>query len=158
MKCPGDRGHAENTPALRNERAAVLVSQPRGRIAQARERHMTARSLSILAAALLLVSPNLWAQSQPADPPDRVGRLSDIEGTVQQRTPDDNDWVAANLNYPVTTGFAIAPQDGGHAEIEVGTMALRVGPVSELDVTTLTERETSLTLAQGELNLRVGQL
>jgi len=119
---------------------------------------MTARSLAILAAALLLVSPNLWAQSQPADPPDRVGRLSDIEGTVQQRTPDDNDWVAANLNYPVSTGFAIAPQDGGRAEIQVGSTALRVGALSELDITNLTDQETSLTLAQGELSVRVGEI
>ena len=119
---------------------------------------MTARFLSLFAAALLLASPNLWAQSQPADPPGRVGRLSGIEGTVQQRTPDDNDWVAANLNYPVTTGFAIAPQDGGRAEIQVGSTAVRVGPQSELDVTNLTDAETSLTLAQGELNLRVGEI
>jgi hypothetical protein len=119
---------------------------------------MIARFPTILAAALLLVSPNLWAQSQPADPPSRVGRLSAIEGNVQQRTPDDNDWGAANLNYPVSTGFAIAPQDGGRAEIQVGSAALRVGPQSELDVTNLTDAETSLTLAQGELSVRVGEI
>src|SRR5215470_1540186 len=119
---------------------------------------MAARFLTAFAAALLLVNPNLWAQSQPADPPGRVGRLSAIEGTVQQRTPDDNDWTAANLNYPVTTGFAIAPQDDGRAEIQVGSMALRVGSASELDVTNLGDRDASLTLAQGELNVRVGRL
>ena len=119
---------------------------------------MTARFLSVVAAALLLASPNLWAQSQPADPPGRVGRLSAIDGTVQQRTPDDNDWTQANLNYPVTSGFAIAPQDGGRAEIEVGSMALRVGPLSELDITNLGDHDASLTLAQGELNLRLGRL
>jgi len=120
---------------------------------------MATRLLAALSAALLLVSPNLWAQSQStADPPGRVGRLSAIEGTVQQRTPDDNDWVQANLNYPVTTGFAIAPQDGARAEIQVGSMALRVGPVSELDVGNLGDHDASLTLAQGELNVRVGRL
>ncbi|MGH7126870.1 MAG: DUF6600 domain-containing protein, partial [Stellaceae bacterium] len=119
---------------------------------------MAARFLTAFTAALLLVSPNLWAQSQAADPPDRVGRLSAIEGTVQQRTPDDNDWVQANLNYPVTTGFALAPQENGRGEIQVGSMALRVGPQSELDVTNLGDRDASLTLAQGELNLRVGEL
>ena len=119
---------------------------------------MAARFLAVFAAALLLVSPAVWAQSQPADPPGRVGRLSAIEGAVQQRTPDDNDWTQANLNYPVTTGFAIAPQDGGRAEVEIGSMALRVGPASELDVTNLGDRDASLTLAQGELNVRVGRL
>lgn len=119
---------------------------------------MAARFLAALAAAWLLAGPSVWAQSQPADPPGRVGRLSAIDGTVQQRTPDDNDWAPANLNYPVTTGFAIAPQDGGRAEIQVGATALRVGSASELDIANLGDRDASLTLAQGELNLRVGQL
>jgi hypothetical protein len=119
---------------------------------------MAARFLTALAAALLLVSPTVWAQSQPADPPGRVGRLSAIEGAVQQRAPDDNDWTQANLNYPVTSGFAIAPQDGGRAEIQVGSMALRVGSASELDVANLGDRDASLTLAQGELNVRAGRL
>lgn len=119
---------------------------------------MAARFLTTLAAALLLIGPNAWAQSQSADPPGRVGRLSAVEGAVQQRTPDDSDWVQANLNYPVTTGFAIAPQDDGRAEIQVGSMALRIGPSSELDVADLSDRDASLTLAQGELSLRVGEV
>ena len=118
---------------------------------------MATRFFAAFTAALLLISPATWAQSQPADPPGRVGRLSAIEGAVQQRTPDDNDWVQANLNYPVTTGFAIAPQDG-RAEIQVGSMALRVGSASELDVTNLDDRNVSLTLAQGELSIRLGRL
>src|SRR5579872_573285 len=129
-----------------------------GVVAQARERNMAGRFLVALTAALLLVSPTLKAKSQSTDPPARVGRVSAIDGTVQQRTPDDNDWIQANLNYPVSDGFAIAPQDGGRAEIEVGPIALRVGPLSELDVSTLNELQTSLTLAQGELSLTVGQL
>src|SRR4029077_20810258 len=63
----------------------------------------------------------------------------------------------ANLNYPISTGFAIAPQDGGRAEIQVGSISLRVGPASELDVNNLGDRDASLTLAQGELNLRVAR-
>src|SRR5579871_5322813 len=115
-----------------------------GVVAQARERNMAGRFLVALTAALLLISPTLKAQTQSSDPPARVGRLSALDGTVQQRTPDDNDWVQANLNYPVSDGFSIAPQDGGRAEIEVGTTALRVGPLSELDVNTLNERQTSV--------------
>jgi hypothetical protein len=77
---------------------------------------------------------------------------------VQQRTPDENDWTQANLNYPVASGFAIAPQDGGRAEIQVGSMALRIGPASELDVTNLGDHDASFTLAQGELSVRLGRL
>src|SRR5438477_914415 len=128
-----------------------------GRALEPKEADMATRFFAAVTAALLLTSPATWAQSQSTDPPGRVGRLSAIEGAVQQRTPDDNDWVQANLNYPVTTGFAIAPQDG-RAEIQVGSMALRVGPASELDVTNLDDRNVSLTLAQGELSIRLARL
>src|SRR5216683_7534670 len=97
----------------------------RGPSARAKEADMATRFFAAVTTALLLISPATWAQSQSTDPPGRVGRLSAIEGAVQQRTPDDNDWVQANLNYPITAGFAIAPQDGGRAEIQVGSMALR---------------------------------
>src|SRR5579864_6694103 len=145
MKCPADRGHAGAASGLRNERATATVFSNGGLERSIKEADMAARFLTAVAAALLLISPDLWAQSQPADPPGRVGRVSAIEGSVQQRTPDDNDWTAASLNYPVSTGFAIAPQDGGRAELQVGSMALRVGSASELDVTNLGDRDASLT-------------
>jgi hypothetical protein len=117
---------------------------------------MAARFLATAAAVLLLSGSIGWAQT--ADPPGRVGRLSLIEGTVQQRSADDNDWTQAGLNYPVTSGFAIATQEDGRAELQVGSMALRLGPTSELDVNTLNDREATLTLAQGELNVQLGRV
>jgi len=123
---------------------------------------MASRTFAAVA-AILLVSGNLaWAQTAPTadapDPPTRVGRLSAIEGTVQQRTADNADWAPAGLNYPVTDGFALATQDGGRAEIEVGSLTLRVGAASELDVNNLGERNATFTVPQGEINLRLGRL
>src|SRR5690348_7267187 len=45
------------------------------------------------------------AQDDVVDPPARVGRLSFISGTVTFRTLDTDQWQAAVLNYPVTTGL-----------------------------------------------------
>ncbi|HUN45263.1 MAG TPA: hypothetical protein VMU85_02030, partial [Stellaceae bacterium] len=122
---------------------------------------MLRRIFALLAVALLTVSAPAWAQStetaEPVDPPDRVGRLSLVEGAVQQRSADDQQWSPATGNYPVTDGFAVATQDG-RAEIEVGSLALRVGANSELDVNTLTDTAAVVTLAQGEINLRLGRL
>src|SRR5712691_8417668 len=79
--------------------------------------------------AVILVVANIAADAfaEPQDPPGRVGRLSLIEGAVQQRTADGASWTRADLNYPVTNGFAVATQEGGRAEIEVGLMAVRIG-------------------------------
>jgi hypothetical protein len=109
-----------------------------------------------LLSAFLLVGAAF--AEEPQDPPGRVGRLSYIEGAVQQRTADDADWTQAGLNYPVSNGFGVATQEGGRAEIQVGSMAVRIGSDSELDVNTLADHGTALTLARGEINLRLGRL
>ncbi|HKX09706.1 MAG TPA: DUF6600 domain-containing protein, partial [Stellaceae bacterium] len=122
--------------------------------------------LGPLLAGFLLIGASAFAQPQepspvsaePQDPPGRVGRLSFIEGAVQQRSAGEADWTAASPNYPVTTGFALATRDGGRAEIQVGSMAVRIGSNSELDVNTLADHGATLVLAEGEINLRLGQL
>src|ERR1700748_1982949 len=43
---------------------------------------------------------------QGGDPPARVGRLSQVNGTVSFHTQDETEWNAASLNYPVTAGNA----------------------------------------------------
>ena len=96
--------------------------------------------------------------AEPQDPPGRVGRLSFIEGGVQQRSAGDADFTGASLNYPVTNGFALATQEGGRAEIQLGSMAVRIGSDSELDVNAIGDHTTTLTLARGEINLRLAQL
>jgi len=118
---------------------------------------MAPRLIAFFIASLLIAFGTARAQ-QPQDPPARVGRLSLIEGSVQQRTADAQDWGAAELNYPVTTGFATAVQEGGRTEIEVGTMAIRVGGGSELDVGILNDKTAIFTVVQGEINLRVRSL
>src|SRR5260221_12725784 len=120
---------------------------------------MTARfviGIGSFVSAVILIGANAFAE--PQDPPGRVGRLSFIEGAVQQRTADGAAWTRADLNYPVTNGFAVATHEGGRAEIEVGSMAVRVGGDSELDVNNLADRSAVLTLARGEINLRVDRL
>jgi hypothetical protein len=117
---------------------------------------MISRSLAASAAALLLLTASAAADAD--DPPARVGRLSFIEGTVNQRAPGKEDWAPATLNYPVTTGFAVATDPAARTELEVRSMALRVGSESEVDVNALEDTQTSITVARGEINLRLGTL
>jgi len=52
---------------------------------------------------------------QPIDPPSRVGRLSNISGTVSFHTIDQDQWSPAELNYPITTGNSFWTEPGARA-------------------------------------------
>jgi len=61
---------------------------------------------SLLTAAMVLTLPRTTtAQAQEEqDPPTRVVRLNYIQGAVSYQVAGDKDWVAADVNRPLTTG------------------------------------------------------
>jgi hypothetical protein len=84
-----------------------------------------------------------------ADPPARVGRLSYIEGQVLQFGEGHDDWVPAQLNFPVTGDTAFATGSDGRAEFDLGAATARIDFGTELDVVTLDEANTDVRLPQG---------
>lgn len=90
-----------------------------------------------------------------ADPPGRVGRVSDVDGEVSFQPPQEQDWAFAARNYPVATGEAFWTGDGGRVALQVGAMEARLDNQTELDITDLDYGETQLSLAQGSMDLRV---
>src|SRR5260221_2351745 len=85
-------------------------------------------------AALLVLAGTMSAL---ADPPGRVGRLSYMEGTVSFHAGDQDQWSAAVLNYPVTTGTAFWTEPGSRAEIQIGGAEVRLDQSTELDIVSL---------------------
>ena len=53
-----------------------------------------------------------------ADPPSRVGRLAQMSGTVSFHTSDENQWEAATLNYPITSGNSLWTEPQAHAAVD----------------------------------------
>lgn len=94
----------------------------------------------------------------PGDPPARVGRLSHVEGQVSARTPDQADWSAAVLNYPVSTGLALWTEPAARAEISYGDGALRLDHETAIAVERLDDSALDLRLDQGSVQLSVRQL
>jgi hypothetical protein len=90
-----------------------------------------------------------------ADPPARVGRLSEIDGTVSFHDGGDAQWSPATLNYPVTAGDSFWTEPGAGAEIQVGSTAIHLDSATELDVTALDDRRFEATVPQGTINIRV---
>ncbi|HEV3003246.1 MAG TPA: DUF6600 domain-containing protein, partial [Pirellulales bacterium] len=92
---------------------------------------------------------------QPIDPPSRVGRLSNISGTVSFHTIDQDQWSPAELNYPVTTGNSFWTEPGARARLEVGRSTLSLDGSTEVDVTTLDDQTFEISVPQGNVNFRL---
>jgi hypothetical protein len=105
-----------------------------------------------LAAACLIAALPAWAQD---DPPGRVGRIAELEGSVWVFEVEQGQWVPAPLNRPLTGGDRLATEPGARAVLQVGSTTLRVGPASELEVLRLDDERVRLQLHSGSLALRL---
>jgi len=115
----------------------------------------------------LLIGPGLaqTVQAQPVppagaatpavDPPSRVGRLARLQGTVSFHAVDADQWEAATLNYPVTSGNAFWTEPGAAAEIEIGASQIAFDQASEFDIATLDDHALVATEGQGAAYLRL---
>src|ERR1035438_3528459 len=92
------------------------------------------------------------------DPPSRVARLNFRSGTVSLRPDNVPDWAPAQLNFPLTTGYHLWTDQGSHAELHIGSTAVRLADETALAVLNLDDRVAQFSLTQGALNVRVGMM
>jgi hypothetical protein len=124
-------------------------------------RLISAIAVAALALAQTLPSPALAQPAPPpytqqsGDPPTRVGRLAQINGTVSYHTLDETQWSPAMLNYPVSQGNSFWTQPNAQASIEVSASRIVMAPETELDVASLTDSAFQATVPQGEVYLHV---
>ena len=97
-------------------------------------------------------------QNHQADPPSRVGRLSLMQGDVSFQAAGVQDFSAAELNYPLTSGDRVYTGNGARAEIEAGQLTARLSAQADFTVTTLTDDLAQFGLAQGSAHLRLTAL
>lgn len=92
------------------------------------------------------------------DPPDRVARLSLIDGRVSLAASDSDDWGDALLNRPITTGDRIWVDAGGRAEVQIGTSTVHVDENTGLAFLTLDDSTLLMRLTDGVIAVRVHSL
>src|SRR5258706_13669648 len=81
---------------------------------------------------LMTICPVLLAASAAsADPAGRVARLSFNAGSVSFRPGTMDEWCVATLNYPLTVGDHLWTDAGARSELQLGTAAVRVAPLTE---------------------------
>jgi len=100
-----------------------------------------------------------FAGAAAADPPGRVGRLNYVSGAVSLAAAEEPDqWTQAVLNRPLTGGDRLWVDRDARSELHVGSTAVRLAPLTSLDILHLDDDRIQLRLAQGTANIRVREL
>ncbi|HEY6271325.1 MAG TPA: DUF6600 domain-containing protein [Terriglobales bacterium] len=98
------------------------------------------------------------AFGQDTDPPNRVARVSYLNGAVSFQASGEDQWNQATLNYPLTTGDRIYTDQDGRAELETGNMAVRLSGNTDLTTSNLSDQLIQLGLSQGTLRVRAYEI
>jgi hypothetical protein len=114
--------------------------------------------MAVAAVALLLRMP-VTAAAQD-DPPGRVARINLVQGNVsfQPSGGGDNDWVAAELNRPVTIGDRVWADSDGRVEMHVGSTAIRMDHGTGISFLNLSDEVVQLQLSAGSIYVHVRRL
>jgi hypothetical protein len=89
------------------------------------------------------------------DPPGRAARVSFVNGTVSFQPAGVDDWVPAELNRPLTTGDRLWVDEGGRAEMNLGTAALRLDSHTNFSFINLDDTIVQVEISLGTLNVHV---
>jgi hypothetical protein len=125
------------------------------------DRKRTLRTLCALAAVALLamaLPTRMAAQDDDDDPPGRAARLGHIDGEVSFQPAGETEWVETAPNRPMTTGDKLWADHDSRAEIELGSIIIRLAGNTGFSFLNLDDRTTQIQLSSGILNLRVRRL
>ncbi|HKW81324.1 MAG TPA: DUF6600 domain-containing protein, partial [Casimicrobiaceae bacterium] len=112
---------------------------------------LTRSLFRLLAASAAGVGLLLLSTASLADPPLRVARLSAFSGAVSFSPAGEEEWAAATLNRPLITGDRLWTEAGARAELEAGSVAVRLGPSTSADMLNLDDNATQVQVAQGSV-------
>src|ERR1044072_7823841 len=86
----------------------------------------------------------------------RVMRISMLDGGVNVKHSDTNDWEAAKLNYPLVEGDTVATTDNSKLEIQVDARNfIRLSGNSVLRIITLRDEGIAVSAVEGTMTVRL---
>jgi hypothetical protein len=97
------------------------------------------------------------AASNPAwaDPPGRVGRIASFDGNVWLFDDEQQEWVQARRNRPLTEGDRLSAERGARAEVQIGSGTLRLDGATDIEFTHLDDSRVHVRVLGGSVALRV---
>src|SRR5229473_7966696 len=113
--------------------------------------------LLCLSGLLMLVAPQARADEEK-DPPQRVARVSIVEGSVSLQPGGQGDWGSAARNRPMTIGDKLWVDKDSRAELQAGQAAFHLGSMTAFSFLNLDEGITQVRVAEGAVNFRVREL
>lgn len=111
----------------------------------------------VLLFALAIGVPQRAAADQD-DPPTRIARISQLDGSVSFNPAGTDDWVEGVLNRPMTTGDKLWADHDSRAELHLGSASIRLGASTGFSFLNLDDNTTQLQLTEGTLRIRVQRL
>ncbi|MEO5626992.1 MAG: DUF6600 domain-containing protein [Dokdonella sp.] len=106
------------------------------------------------AAALVFVLGAV-AGNAMADPPDRVARVSFMQGDVSFQPSGDDQWAQASLNRPLSTGDKVYTDSNSRVELEIGAANIRLDEHTTFNLLNLADNAAQIELTDGVMNLHV---
>src|SRR5580658_2640531 len=98
------------------------------------------------------------AAAQDADPPSRVARIAYISGPVSFEPASVDQWAAASLNYPMTTGDSLYSDSGARAVLRIGQNSIRLSSGTNFQFVNLSDNVVQTSINAGGLSLRLRHL
>ena len=95
------------------------------------------------------------ARADDADPSARVARVSDVEGAISLEPAGMQEWTAATVNRPLTTGDRLWADQASRAELDLGAAAVRLGARTAFAFLNLDDNTAQMQLTAGTLIVRV---
>jgi hypothetical protein len=100
----------------------------------------------------------IYASADDNDPPTRVARLAYAEGSVAFQPGGTDDWVAATINRPLTTGDQLWSDTNSRAELQLDGSLLRLAASTAVTLLNVGDDVTQIQLSTGTLLVRVRRL
>lgn len=103
----------------------------------------------------VITAGTVRAEEAIVDPPGRVARLSYTEGEVSLAPAGTEEWAEAVLNRPLTTGDRVWVDNGGRAELQIGSATVHLDGNTGLSIVDLDDDVIHLDVTEGSANVRV---
>ena len=118
-----------------------------------------AQLCGLLGILLLGAGPLLQAQNDNGgDPPNRVARISVIQGNVSLEPNGVDAFSQAEINYPLTSGDRVYADNNSFGELQTAGLAGRLGNGADVTLSSLTDNIAQFGLAQGSIRVRTRSL
>ena len=107
------------------------------------------------AALLLSLAVSGISLADDSDPAGRLARLALVQGQVSIEPAGLNDWAAADLNRPITSGDRLWSDADSRAELSIGSAVVRLASATAFSFLNLDEHSAQMQVTAGTVSVHV---